>query len=275
MKLILPVTVTAVLLFLTEISYTGEKREIHGQVVDETGKPVAGADVTHFWSANGRLHNPDGMPYDFNSAEGQKTYAASLGKMFPLGDVKKPTKSGADGKFSIGVGDTCHHLMAMDQAHVRGGLAILPKEDGTGIIEIRLERLVRITGSFEGPATGERLGADAIVIAMTPDDPTRPLDPSRLAVCFSVESRFEMSLPPGRYVLNAYSNKGEGAAMVKAEVVPDKEILLTKDAPEFDVGVLLLSPYQPPTQRGLNAPRPPAREMIRPGIMVRNCSAGM
>jgi len=244
MKLILPVTV--VLFFLAEIGYAGAKREIHGRVVDETGKPVAGADVTPFWSANGRLYDTDGTLYDLKSAEGQKTYAASLGKMFPLGDVKNPTKTGLDGKFSIGVGDTVHHLMAMDQAHVRGGLAILPKEDGKGIIEIRLERLVRIKGSFEGPAIGERPGADAMVVAMVPDDPTRPLDMTRLAVCGSVESRFEMSLPPGRYVLNAYSHKGEGVEMVKAEVIPDKEILLPGDTSDIDLGVLHLSPYKPP-----------------------------
>jgi thiol-disulfide isomerase/thioredoxin len=244
MRLIL--AVTAAFFFLADIGNAGAKREIHGRVVDDTGQPVAGADVTPFWSANGRLFDADGRPFDFNSVEGQKTYAASLGKMYPLGDVKNPTKTGLDGEFSINVGDTVHHLMAMDQPRASGGLVILPKADGKEIIEIRLERLVRIKGSFEGPAAGERPGADAMVVALVPDDPVRPLDMTRLAVCGSVESRFEMSLPPGRYVLNAYSYKGDGAEMAKAEVIPDREILLGGDTSELDLGVLLLSPYKLP-----------------------------
>jgi thiol-disulfide isomerase/thioredoxin len=79
------------------------------------------------------------------------------------------------------------------------------------------------------------------VYTLVPEDPARPLDMTRLASCGSVEARFEMALPPGRYVLNAYTFKGDE----KADVVPDKEIVLTRKIPELDLGVLRLSPFKP------------------------------
>ena len=33
----------------------GETHELRGRVVDESGKPAAGIEVTHFWQANGAV----------------------------------------------------------------------------------------------------------------------------------------------------------------------------------------------------------------------------
>ena len=68
-----------------------------------------------------------------------------------------------------------------------------------------------------------------------PDDPMRPLDSTRLVSCGSFEARFEMSLPPGRYVLQGYNEA------MDAFLVPDKEIDLVVGAAQVDVGVLMLS----------------------------------
>ena len=85
-----------------------------GAVIDQDGMPIAGADVGFYWWANGPFNDSDGKRYDFDTVEGRKIRVANLGKMFPLGDVDRPTKTGPDGRFSISVPDDRHHLLAMD-----------------------------------------------------------------------------------------------------------------------------------------------------------------
>ena len=77
--------------------------------------------------------------------------------------------------------------------------------------------------------------------------PTRPLDLTVLTMCAAVDSRFEMSLPPGHYVLNTYTLRG-ATATKSAEVVPNREILPTGEISEIDLGVLRLSPFKPTVQ---------------------------
>ena len=225
--------------------HAGEIRSIHGRVIDQDGMPIAGADVGFYWWANGPFNDSDGKRYDFDTVEGRKIRVANLGKMFPLGDVDRPTKTRPDGRFSISVPDDRHHLLAMDHPRRRGGLAMLPRGKGTADVEIRLGPLVRVRGSIEGPGAGER-PTWANVLTKLPDDPTRPLDITTLALCESINGRFEMSLPPGRYVLTTYTMKDDGNEM--AEVVPDREILPTGEISEIDLGVLRLSPFKPRIQ---------------------------
>jgi hypothetical protein len=217
-------------------------RNVHGCVVDETRMPVAGADVSYYWTANGPIIDRDGKPYDLNSVEGREFFLANRGKMFPLGS--RPAKTGADGRFSISIPapGNRHHLLAMDRSRTRGGLAIMPRGKETADVEIRLGPLVRVRGSIEGPGAGER-PTSAIVLTMLPDEPTRPLDITLLALCESIDGRFEMSLPLGHYVLNTYTITGNGNE--KAEAIPDRELLLTGEISEIDLGVLRLSPFKP------------------------------
>jgi AhpC/TSA family len=222
--------------------HAGEMRDIHGRVIDESGMPVAGADVSFYWTANGPLKDRNGKPYDFESVEGRKVLSANLGKMFPLGDVERPTRTRPDGRFSISVPGDRHHLLAMDHRRKRGGLAILAKGMGTNDVVIRLGPLVRVRGSIEGPGAGEH-PAWANVLTMLPDDPTRPLDLTILAISESIDGRFEMSLPPGHYVLHTYTMRGDGAEI--AEVISDREIPPKGEISEIDLGVLRLSPFKP------------------------------
>lgn len=240
-----PFHVAVMLFLLPATGSAGAEREIHGRVVDEAGKPVAGVDVAYWWNANGppTLMDKGGKPYDADTVEGAAAISAELGKMYPWGE--KPAKTGLGGRFSISIGNSRHHLMAIDESSKRGGLAILPKDDEQTDIEIRLGPLVRVKGTLEGPAAGERPKGWSMVIVMVPDDPTRPLDSTRLALSGSVEARFEVSLPAGRYVLDAYTTRGNDADIEFARVIPDREILVTGKAPEIDVGVLRLSPFVP------------------------------
>jgi hypothetical protein len=220
----------------------GEMRDIHGRVIDQSGMPVAGADVSFYWTSNGPLKDRNEKQYDLESVEGRKAFAANLGKMFPLGDLKRPTRTGPDGRFLISVPVDRHHLLAMDHPRKRGGLAILAKGMGMNDVVIRLGPLVRVRGSIEGPGAGE-LPAWAVVLTTLPDDPTRPLDLTALAISESIDGRFELSLPPGHYVLNAYTMRDDGRE--KAEVIPDREIRPTGEISDIDLGVLRLSQFKP------------------------------
>jgi hypothetical protein len=69
---------------ITGEGHAAEMRNVNGCVVDETGTPVAHADVAFYWTANGPLNDPSGKPYDFDTVEGRRVLSANLGKMFPL-----------------------------------------------------------------------------------------------------------------------------------------------------------------------------------------------
>lgn len=232
------------LLFAASVAHSAD-REVHGRVVDETGKPVTGADVGYWWNANGPipLTDKDGKPYDEETVEGQRAISAQLGNMFPRG--AKTARTDSEGRFEVGVPELFHHVMVMDTPRRRGALAILPNGAGPIDIEIRLGPLVRVKGTFEGPEAGERPKGWAMVNATLPDDPMRPLDSTRLALSGSVNARFEMLLPAGKYVLEAHTSRGEGATFEIARVTPDREIVLTGKTSEVDVGVLRLSPFEP------------------------------
>jgi AhpC/TSA family len=207
--------------------------------------PVAGADVSFFWTANGPRKDRIGKPYELESVEGREVFSANLGKMFPLGDIERPTRTAPDGRFSISVPGDRHHLLAMDHPRKRGGLAISAKGMGTNDLVIRLGPLVRVRGSIEGPGAGE-YPAWANVLTMLPDDPTRPLDLATLAISESIDGRFEMSLPPGRYVLHTYTERGDGAEI--AEVISAREIIPKGEISEIELGVLRLSLFKPRIQ---------------------------
>ncbi len=124
--------------------------------------------------------------------------------------------------------------MAMDPERRRGGLLVLPKGKEQESMEIRIGPLVKVRGSMRGPGAGEK-PSWAHVYWNLPDDPTRPLDSTRLVSCGSFEARFEVSLPPGYYVLHGYNEN------LDAFLVPDKEVDLAVGRAEVDLGVLMLS----------------------------------
>ena len=111
---------------------------------------------------------------------------------------------------------------------------VLPKGYAGAPIEIRVGPLVKVRGKFEGPQAGQSPGWTH-VYTLVPPDPTRPLHTDRLVSCGSYEGRFEMSLPPGRYLLNGYRDQRD------LRLQPDKEIVLSDRTPDVDLGLLRLS----------------------------------
>jgi thiol-disulfide isomerase/thioredoxin len=233
MRIGLP-TVLLLLVFLSPAK-AGESRTTTGRVLDENGNPVQGAAIDEFWRANGSAKDQDGKPIDPATEEGNKLFWSHVGQMEPQGVVR----SGSDGRFSFEMPDHSFMLMAMDAQRLRGGLATIPKEDDGAKIEIRLRPLVRVKGTIEGPAPGQK-PSWTHVYTQVPEDPTRPLDSCRLVSCGSYEANFMMSLPPGRYVLDAYNFRLEGKDE-RLDGRIDKEIVLTGDTAEIDLGVIMLS----------------------------------
>ncbi len=129
-------------------------------------------------------------------------------------------------------------VMVMDGSRRRGGLAVVPKGNAGAPVEIRIGPLVRVHGQFEGPEAGKAPGWTH-VYTLLPPDPARPLHTNRLVSCGSFEGRFAMSLPAGRYLLQAYNEQHD------AELVPDKEIDLSDKQTDVDLGVLRLLPSGP------------------------------
>ena len=155
--------------------------------------------------------------------------------------VREAVKTAQDGQFSIKIHEMYHTLFAMDTARTHGGLGIVSSSNPGGPIEIRLAPLVRVRGSFEGPTKGMRPGWTNVYFHV-PGDPVRPLDMTRIAMCDSNEARFLLSLPPGRYVIEAYNDDHDAC-------LDGKEVLLTASQPEVDLGVLLLPPDKSPVSR--------------------------
>jgi thiol-disulfide isomerase/thioredoxin len=221
-----------VLLIAITGTHASEVREIRGRVVDEGGQPVAGAVVDVFWRANGTGKDRDGKYLDLKIEENVKEFWGHLGRMEPFSPHAATAES--DGRFTLAIPTSRHALMAMDRDRRRGGLLVLPEGKEQELMEIRIGPLIKIRGSLRGPGVGEKPSWTHVYLNL-PDDLTRPLDSTRLVSCGSFEARFEMSLPPGRYVLQGYNETSD------AYLVPDKEIDLTIGKTEVDFGILTLS----------------------------------
>ena len=211
----------------------GERRQIGGRVVDETGQPVAGADVDFFWRANGPITDDDGRQIDPATEEGNKLFWGRVGQMAPF----RKARSDAEGRFTIEMPASFFTLMALDAERGRGGLATIPKGDAPQV-EIVLRPLVRIHGKITSPA-GEPPEWFHIYTNL-PDDPTRPLQTFRLVSCGSRDATFAMSLPPGRYQLNIYTMRSDGT-VERTDAELDKDIELRGDTPRVNLGTLKLA----------------------------------
>jgi hypothetical protein len=221
------------LLVVVTSTRASETQEIRGRVVDDKGQPVAGAAVGDFWRANGTGKDRDGKYLDVKIKENVKKFWGQLGEMEPL-SRQQVTTTGSDGRFTVVIPTSKHAVMAMDRERRRGGLLIVPKGKERDSMEVRIGPLIKVRGALRGPGVDEKPSWTHVYLNL-PDDPTRPLDSTRLVSCGSYDARFEMSVPPGRYVLHGYNETFD------AYLVPDKEIDLPVGKAEVDFGTLMLS----------------------------------
>jgi len=209
--------------------------EVSGKVIDENGKPVAEADVTTYWSANGVSidERKEVMKRKDLENDGWKLLYPHEGKMVSWGI--HPAKTDADGRFSIKVHKNELKLMVIDKNRKQGAVIELNPKHPNAFLHTKLEPLIRLYGTIRKPPSfKEPLEWTAAMLSL-PTNQNFPLGRHRLSFCGSLNSRFEFLLPPGKYVLHVYTLSPH------AETVPDREITLVANKPNVDLGIFELT----------------------------------
>jgi thiol-disulfide isomerase/thioredoxin len=141
---------------------------VSGRVVDERGKPVAGAQLAEDWFADQTL---------------------------PL-KPNRPARTDAEGRFSLELQldgrDTV--VMARDAAERFGGLQVIPAKGPDGPIEIKVALMAEVRGRFSCEESGQAPAEAPVVMALEPGG-------LRLASGRFRGPAFAMRLPSGRYRL--------------------------------------------------------------------------
>ncbi len=208
---------------------------LEGRVVDAEGRPVAGADVGVFWSANGVKGFEANSPVNLADPAQVARFWGNVGQMalWPW-SPREQARTATDGSFRVELSSRKHHVMAYDAGRTRGGLGVVPPGKEGEPITIRLAPLVRVHGKIRGPETDAK-PSWTHVYTLRPEEPERPVDSYRLISCGSFDADFAMLLPPGRYQLDAYNDA------VDARVVPAPELTVAGTEGSIDLGTLTLS----------------------------------
>ena len=213
---------------------------VRGRVGDQQGKPVADVDVTTYWNANGVSHEEK---LKFHKEGGDDSiFSANEGRMEAWG--QHPTKTGADGNFSITMQGRHYKLLAIDKERKHGALIVLTSRKPQSRISVELVPLVRLRGRVRVAATGNDFASVTVGVRL-PLNEMFPLGNDRLAVCSSQKSRFEFWLPPGDYELEAF-----GHIKPPHLLFPYKPVTLSVGQREVDSGTHELAP-EPPNRRDL------------------------
>jgi hypothetical protein len=206
---------------------------LRGRVLDQEGRPVAGASIATVWGANGvtleqlRNSEKDGKPHP--------ELTTNEGRMEPWGDA--PAQTGPDGRFTIEFrsSNECK-LLAVDRERKRGGLMLFDPQHPPPQVQCKLAPLVRVFGRLRVAATGQPTRDQSVVVGLT-ERAEVPLGRYRLGVCSSAHSRFEYWLPPGDYQFEAW-----GHDPPRLELSESHPIRLTSGQREFDCGTFDLTP---------------------------------
>jgi thiol-disulfide isomerase/thioredoxin len=170
---------------------------IHGQVVDEHGKPVEDFEASTFWLANGNWWDEKGELLE--EAKGGKLWTNEGVLASRLQDrvERRP-----EGKFKLNVdGDPRVSIFAVDRRHERGGVVVVDQSAAGKLITIPLAPLVRVTAKVYCSEANANPGW-SIATVYVPDEKGNL---TRLMHCGSFRGRGSFLLPPGRYEFDVYS----------------------------------------------------------------------
>jgi thiol-disulfide isomerase/thioredoxin len=189
-------------------------RKLSGRIVDQAGKPVAGAEISRMW------------------------YTGGDGKLAAY----EPVKSNGDGSFSLEITffhGRPHALATLDIERKTGGLAIVEPKNAAEPVTIKVGPLVHFSGQYACKELGTPVGwTNTILFAM----------PGRVnfANCQSTASAIDFWLPPGTYQIQGYGSAD--VAQIK------REVTLPADKAELDLGVIDLAASQIAKLKGKDAP---------------------
>jgi thiol-disulfide isomerase/thioredoxin len=230
------------LLVFTSTVHADDEREVHGRVVDQSGQPVPSATTALFWGGNGKRVHDDGTPLDpTKNKDDGKLFWKHEGEMEPFSYAVRTAQTDSQGRFTIMMSPNNHTIMAMDASRQRGGLGSLTKGQENGPVEIRLGPLVRIHGTFKCAET-DKTPTWSVADLCTADDPTRPIDNTRLAACGSDAGRFSLSVPPGSYDLYVYGTSADNG-VENVKLTQPIKLDLHADKSDVDLGEIRLPPY--------------------------------
>jgi hypothetical protein len=160
---------------LTLATITSTKADtvvVSGRVADAAGKPITGAEVATFWTADD-------------------------GAMKPIRGVK----TDGDGKFRL----ECRlygrdqAVMAIDGEREHGGLAVVAAKDTERPLDIVVRPLVDVCGHFTCEETKLAPGWTNVYLSLLPGR-------VRVVQCSSKESKFALKMPPGKYEFYGYGS---------------------------------------------------------------------
>ncbi len=223
-------SVVLVLLATSGVSAEDAANRVNGRVLDEAGRPVAGASVSAFWGANG-------MDWDqvvaSRGAEPERLWQ-NEGKMEPWSGTRVVTD--ADGRFSIPAPERKNSLLVYDRERRHGARIVFDPKRPEAPVEVRLQPLVRVIGTTrlsgaEGPIKW------SCVYLNTPYNENAPLLSQRMAICGSYQNRFSFLVPPGAWEIRASSDEPP------ATTIEDRTITVAVGQKEVDLGALVLRPH--------------------------------
>lgn len=206
---------------------------VEGVVVDSDLNPVANVNVATYWNANGltltrlkqilRQEKLKGDEPDLNEMYCLK------GRMEPWGSA--PAKTDQHGSFSIVPRRTSAFLLAIDDGQQHGGLVGFQNDRP---IEITLEPLIRVFGNVRLKQS-KQIPDWAVVLMNVPQSDLSPFGETRLAMCGTLDGRFEFLMPPGEYVFEANNDAERMACLLE-----EKRVCLTAGQRDYDAGILEL-----------------------------------
>ncbi|MEM1068831.1 MAG: TlpA disulfide reductase family protein [Planctomycetota bacterium] len=214
--------------------------EVTGLVVDRDGKPVANADISPWWRANGSPSQSDGTDYDLNDSDQVSLFWGNVGKMHPW---QPGDRTDREGGFSLNTHSKMH-VLVMDR-HRHQGAIFRMSEKSHRDVHIKLSPLttVRLRVAIKD-SKAKPIWSHTYVHLES--DEHYPLASTRLASCGSETDEMEFRLPKGTYHLETYAVSGVGQPDdIDLRVVPDQKIVIDGTGGVIDLGVLQLQPDKP------------------------------